>query len=114
MMIVARGTLSPAFYFATATRRGRKANADRTSFEAPLEKDVFKAYRSQVEKTSVLRQFREEVFRRAELSSEWENQKKREVEEQKQFAELIHGKPKEESINNAKKIEERLTSKRNV
>ncbi len=65
MMIVARGVLNRGLCFSTATRRGRKANEDRSSFEPPLEKDVFKAYRNQVEKTSVLRQFREEVFRRA-------------------------------------------------
>jgi len=29
-------------------KRGRKANQERTTFEAPIENDVFKAYRNQV------------------------------------------------------------------
>lgn len=37
-----------------------------------MEKDVFKAYRKQVEKGSILRQFREEVFRKSELRGDWE------------------------------------------
>lgn len=84
-MIVARGIINRGFYFSFTTKRGRKASQERTNFEAPLETDVFKAYRNQVERTSVLRQFRQEVFRRSELSSEWENQKKKDAEEQKQF-----------------------------
>lgn len=70
-MIVARNFINQRFFFATV-KRGKKANQERTNTEAPMEKDVFKAYRSQVEKTSVLRQFRQEVFRRSELSNDWE------------------------------------------
>lgn len=84
-MIVARNLINRGYFFATV-KRGKKANQERTNSEAPMEKDVFKAYRSQVEKTSVLRQFRQEVFRRSELSSDWENEQKKEAAEQQKLS----------------------------
>ena len=47
-MIVARGLLNRGFYYQSTVKRGRKANQERTTFEAPIENDVFKAYRNQV------------------------------------------------------------------
>jgi hypothetical protein len=84
MMIVARSILNRSFYFAT-TKRGKRANQERATSEPPIEKDVFKAYRNQVEQTSVLRQFRQEVFRRSELNNEWETQRKKDTVEQKKL-----------------------------
>ena len=70
--------------FAFATVRGKsKKQQKKLEDEYDMEKDVFKAYRKQVEKGSILRQFREEVFRKSELRGDWELQEtkqKREVQ----------------------------------
>jgi len=51
---------------------------------------VFKAYRKQVEKSSILRQFREDVFRRAELAEDWGRNKKN-LKEQATIEKLMEG-----------------------
>jgi len=71
MLIVAKRVLGRNFAFATARGKSKKQQT-KLEDEYDMEKDVFKAYRKQVEKGSILRQFREEVFRKSELRGDWE------------------------------------------
>lgn len=71
MLIVAKRVLGRNFAFATARGKSKKQQT-KLEDQYDMEKDVFKAYRKQVEKGSILRQFREEVFRRSELQGDWE------------------------------------------
>jgi hypothetical protein len=71
MLIVAKRVLGKNFAFATARGKSKKQQT-KLEDEYDMEKDVFKAYRKQVEKGSILRQFREEVFRKSELRGDWE------------------------------------------
>lgn len=70
MLAIAKRITSRGYAFASSRGRARKAEKDDPEVD-PNEKDVFKAYRQQVEKGSILRQFREDVFRRSELSEDW-------------------------------------------
>jgi hypothetical protein len=64
MLIVAKKVLQRGASFATARHRPKKQAAAPHSDQV-LEPDVLKAYRKSVEQGSILRQFREEVFRRS-------------------------------------------------
>ena len=82
MLIVAKRVLGRNFAFATARGKSKKQQT-KLEDEYDMEKDVFKAYRKQVEKGSILRQFREEVFRKSELRGDWqlqETKQKRELQ----------------------------------
>ena len=72
MLIITRRVLSGGFSFATTRSKLRKDRGGAKNEEDAGEKDVFKAYRNEVEKGSVLRQFRQDVFRRAELIEDWD------------------------------------------
>jgi hypothetical protein len=69
MLSITRNIISKSATFATARVKQRKQSQSKAN-ESESE-DVFKAYRKQVEKSSILRQFREDVFRRAELADDW-------------------------------------------
>ena len=71
MLVVVKNLLKNAYLFSAAQKQGRKPIQKNTSEEPILQKEVFQAYRSQVEKSSILRQFRESVFRRSKLNGEW-------------------------------------------
>lgn len=71
MLIVAKNIARRGFGFGVSRKVAKKVMGGRAQREGKLEDDVFKAYRGQVEKGSILRQFREEVFRRAELNEDW-------------------------------------------
>lgn len=113
MLIVVRSLQNRSYLFSTARKRTRRGN-DKAAGDAPLEKDVFKAYRSQVEKGSILREFRREVFRRSELSEEWDSLKTKEKKEQQQLEEMLKGEQKEQIVRNATHIESRLANRRNM
>lgn len=70
MLAIAKRVAVRGQAFASVRGRTRKEEAPNPEGE-PKENDVFRAYRKQVEKGSILRQFREDVFRRSELTEDW-------------------------------------------
>jgi hypothetical protein len=70
MLVIAKRVAARGQAFASVRSRTPKEEAPNPEGE-PREKDVFRAYRKQVEKGSILRQFREDVFRRSELTEDW-------------------------------------------
>lgn len=82
MLAIAKRVLGQGYSFATVRSRLNKQSAANGNQEAH-EKDVFKSYRKQVEKSSILRQFREDVFRRSELTGDWDPSKKMEEDDRK-------------------------------
>lgn len=77
MLAIAKRITLQGYAFASS-RAGVKKEQKVKSEAETKEKDVFKAYREQVEKGSILRQFREDVFRRSELAGDWNQTNKME------------------------------------
>ena len=75
MLIITRRILSGGFSFATTRTKLRKDRGTKNK-EEENDQDAYEAYRSEVEKGSVLRQFRQDVFRRAELIEDWDGEMK--------------------------------------
>jgi hypothetical protein len=74
MQFVVRRVMG-SYSFSGIGRKSKKGNQKRVDFEGTPSPDVFNAYRNQMEKSSVLREFRQEVFRRSELNVDWEKSK---------------------------------------
>ena len=65
MLTITNRVLCRGFAFASARGNNFKKQRGSRGKEEGEEKDVFKAYRKEVEKGSILRQFREDVFRKS-------------------------------------------------
>ena len=99
MLIVAKRVLGRNFAFATVRGKSKKQQK-KLEDEYDMEKDVFKAYRKQVEKGSILRQFREEVFRKSELRGDWELQETKQKREVQGLEKMLNA-DKESVLSNA-------------
>ena len=77
MLIVAKRIFRVQMCFSTFSQRLKNAKTSTNTADKPIDNDLFKTYRNKVEKSSILRQFRQEVFRRTEINSEWQAIKKK-------------------------------------
>lgn len=111
MLAIAKRVLGKGYSFATVRSRGKKQGAENGDGEAH-EKDVFKSYRKQVEKSSILRQFREDVFRRSELSGDWDASKKL-VEDDRKLRKMLNV-DRDEMLQKVSSIETRATQNRSM
>ena len=89
MLIVAARIISRGQAFATL-RHSKRASQRRLAMEeGENDEDVFKAYRHQVEKGSILRQFRKEVFRRSEIDRDWEAEQRKDLKEHRDLHKML-------------------------
>lgn len=111
MLAIAKRVFGQVYSFATVRARSKKQSASNEAASAN-EKDVFKSYRKQLEKGSILRQFREDVFRRSELAEDWDASKKM-AEEDSKLRKMLNV-DREEMLQKVTNIEARAMRNRNM
>lgn len=111
MLTIVKRLIGPGYSFATV-RKVTKKQKPTPQQEQTEDQEVFKAYRKQIQKGSILRQFRHDVYRRSQLAGDWDGSYKAEAEDRK-LRKMMNA-DKDEMLAKVSHIEARATQQRNM